>query len=121
MVYIYVCKKFRVTMDMVSGRDGDWVNNLLQCYCKHTRLHAILERAEINPKKRTSTNAYDSSADAFKINLVYKDAIGSEYELKWLIKVTRSDVNPTADVLLRHEKLVFSGLMCDLINTVRQK
>ena len=30
MVYIYVCKKFKVTCEMIGGRDGDWVNNLLQ-------------------------------------------------------------------------------------------
>ena len=40
----------------------------------------------------------------FKINLVYKDAKGQEHELKWLIKVTRSDVNEVAEALLRHEK-----------------
>ena len=48
--------------------------------------------------------AYDSSTDVFKINLVYKDAKGQEHELKWLIKVTRSDVNEVAEALLRHEK-----------------
>lgn len=121
MVYIYVCKRFKVTMEMVSGRDGDWVNNLLQFYCKHTRLQAILERAEINPMKRMTTNCYDSSSDVFKINLVYKDTSGIEHELKWLIKVTRSDLNETADTLLRHEMQVFSGLMNDLINIVKQK
>lgn len=87
MVYIYACKRFKVTMDMIQGRDGDWVSNLLATYCKHARLHAILERAEINPKKRMTTNTYDSSTDVFKINLVYKDAIGVEHDLKWLIKV----------------------------------
>ena len=46
MVYIYVCKRFRVTMDMISGRDGDWVNNLLQFYCKHSRITGKLERAD---------------------------------------------------------------------------
>ena len=75
-------------MDMLQGRDGDWVSNLLATYCKHARLHgAILERAEINPKKRISTNSYDSSTDVFKINLVYKDTNGIEHELRWLIKV----------------------------------
>ena len=34
----------------------------------------------------------------------YKDAKGQEHELKWLIKVTRSDVNEVAEALLRHEK-----------------
>ena len=121
MVYIYVCKKFKVTTEMVSGRDGDWVNNLLQYYCKHARIVAKLERAEINPKKRSSVNPYDSSSEVFKINLVYKDAKGSEHELKWLIKVTRSDVNETADNLLKHEKQVYSRLMGDLINTVKQR
>ena len=90
MVYIYVCKRFRVSMDIIQGRDGDWVNNLLNNYCKHARIHAILERAEINPKKRVWYNSYDSSTDVFKINLVYKDTKGIEHELKWLIKVRRS-------------------------------
>ena len=65
-----------------------------------------LERAEVNPKKRTNTCSYDSSSDVFKINLVYKDQKGVDQELKWIIKVTRSDVNETANVLLRHEKQV---------------
>ena len=106
MVYIYVCKRFKNTMEMVSGRDGEWVNNVLQFYCKHGKLTAKLERAEINPKKRSAAAAcaYDSSTDVFKINLVYKDAKGQEHELKWLIKVTRSDVNEVAEALLRHEK-----------------
>ena len=38
MVYIYVCKKFKVTCEMIGGRDGDWVNNLLQTYCKVRRI-----------------------------------------------------------------------------------
>jgi hypothetical protein len=38
-----------------------------------------------------------------------------------VFQVTRSDINETANTLLRHEKLVFSGLMCDLINTVKQR
>ena len=105
MVYIYVCKRFKNTMEMVSGKDGEWVNNVLQYYSKHGRMTAKLERAEINPKKRSAaTCAYDSSTDVFKINLVYKDDKGQEHELKWLIKVTRSDVNEVADALLRHEK-----------------
>ena len=108
-------------MDMVSGKEGEWVNNLLQYHCKHNRIVAKLERAEINPKKRSNINPYDSSSDVFKINLVYKDAKGSEHELKWIIKVTRSDVNDTADKLLRHEKQVFSRLMGDLINMVKQR
>ena len=40
MVYIYVCKRFKNTMEMVSGRDGEWVNNVLQFYCKHGKLTA---------------------------------------------------------------------------------
>ena len=35
--------------------------------------------------------------------------------------MTRSDINETADILLRHEKLVFSMLFGDLINTVKQR
>ena len=108
-------------MEMVSGKEGEWVNNLLQYHCKHNRVVAKLERAEVNPKKRMNTNPYDSSSDVFKINLVYKDAKGSEHELKWLIKVTRSDVNETADNLLRHEKQVFSRLLGDLVNMVKQR
>ncbi len=106
MVYIYVCKRFKNTMEMVSGRDGEWVNNVLQFYCKHGRINGKLERAEINPKKRTTVCAYDSSTDVFKINLVYKDSSGKEHELKWVVKVTRSDVNQVAETLLRHEKQV---------------
>lgn len=90
MVYIYACKRFKVTMDMIQGREGEWVNNLLATYCKHARLSAKLERAEINPKKRMSTNTYDSSTDVFKLNLVYIDTIGAEHELRWLIKVLRT-------------------------------
>lgn len=37
------------------------------------------------------------------------------------MQVTRSDINQTADTLLRHEKLVFSNLMGDLINIVKQR
>ena len=121
MVYIYVCKRFKVTMEMVSGKDGDWVNNLLQCYCKHSRINGKLERAEINPKKRNNNCSYDSSTDVFKINLVYKDSKNAEHELKWLIKVTRSDINEVADTLLRHERQVYARLIGDLINTVKQR
>ena len=88
MVYIYVCKRFKVTMDMVSSKEGDWVTHLLKHYCKKAKLTAHLERAEINPKKRMTTNSYDSSTDVFKIDLVYKDTKGGEHELKWLIKVS---------------------------------
>ena len=35
--------------------------------------------------------------------------------------MTRSDINDTADTLLRHEKLVFSLLFTDLINLVKQR
>merc|ERR1719210_367149 len=121
MVYIYVCKRFKVTMDMVSGREGDWVDAVMKTHCKKHKINAKLERAEINPKKRMTTNSYDSSTDVFKIDLVYKDTKGGEHELKWLIKVTRSDINETADNLLRHEKLVFSLLIGDFINTVKQR
>ncbi len=121
MVYIYVCKRFREAMDLISGRDSDWVNNLLNFYCKHARISAKLERAEINPKKRTNVVSYDSSTDIFRINIVYKDSKGGEHELKWVIKMTRSDVSETADALLRHERQVFSRLMGDLINTVKQR
>ena len=69
--------------------ENNWITNY---YCFNVfccRLHAKLERAEINPKKRMSTNTYDSSADVFKLDLVYKDRNGVEHELKWLVKVTR--------------------------------
>ena len=46
-----------------------------------------LERAEINPKRRATICSYDSSADVFKINVVYKDQKGVDQELKWIIKV----------------------------------
>jgi len=108
-------------MEIAPGREGDWVSNVLATYCKQKRLHASLERAEINPKKRMTTNTYDSSTDVFKMNLVYKDNKGSEHELRWLIKCTRSDINETADILLRHEKQVFSMVFGDLINTVKQR
>jgi len=108
-------------MEIAPGKEGEWVSNVLANYCKQKRLHASLERAEINPKKRMTTNTYDSSTDVFKMNLVYKDNTGKEHELRWLIKCTRSDINETADILLRHEKLVFSMLFGDLINTVKQR
>ena len=41
--------------------------------------------------------------------------------MKWLIKVTRSDVNAVADNLLRHEKAIYSRLLGDLINTVKAR
>jgi hypothetical protein len=107
MVYVYVCKRFKVTMEMVSGKDSEWILNLVKFYLKHRRKEMQkLERAEVNPKKRMNTCSYDSSSDVFKINLVYKDQKGVDQELKWIIKVTRSDVNETANVLLRHEKQV---------------
>jgi len=122
MVYVYVCKRFKVTMDMVSGKDSEWILNLVKFYLKHRRKEMQkLERAEVNPKKRVNDASYDSSSDVFKINIVYKDQKGVDQELKWIIKVTRSDVNEVANVLLKHEKQVFSRLVSDLINTVKQK
>eukprot|EP00092_Neocalanus_flemingeri_P002597 GFUD01002784.1.p1 GENE.GFUD01002784.1~~GFUD01002784.1.p1 ORF type:complete len:650 (+),score=141.30 GFUD01002784.1:424-2373(+) len=122
MVYVYVCKRFKVTMDMVSGKDSEWILNLVKFYLKHRRKEMQkLERAEVNPKKRLNAASYDSASDVFKINIVYKDQKGVDQELKWIIKVTRSDVNDVANVLLKHEKQVFSRLVSDLINTVKQK
>ena len=122
MVYVYVCKRFKVTMDMVSGKDSEWILNLVKHYLKNQRKEMQkLERAEVNPKKRVTICSYDSSSDIFKINLVYKDQKGNDQELKWIIKVTRSDVNETANQLMRHEKQIFSRLVNDLINTVKQK
>jgi len=122
MVYVYVCKRFKVTMDMVSGKDSEWILNLVKFYLKNRRKEMQkLERAEVNPKKRVTICSYDSSSDIFKINLVYKDQKGNDQELKWIIKVTRSDVNETANQLLRHEKQIFSRLVNDLVNTVKQK
>jgi len=122
MVYVYVCKRFKVTMDMVSGKDSEWILNLVKTYLKNRRKEMQkLERAEVNPKKRVTNCSYDSSSDVFKINLVYKDQKGNDLELKWIIKVTRSDINETANQLLRHEKQIFSRLVNDLINTVKQK
>jgi hypothetical protein len=51
------------------GKNFDLLNFFLP------RIQAKLERAEINPKKRMSTNTYDSSADVFKLDLVYKGPI----------------------------------------------
>jgi len=122
MVYVYVCKRFKVTMEMVSGKDSEWILNLVKFYLKHRRKEMQkLERAEVNPKRRVNTCSYDSSSDVFKINLVYKDQKGVDQELKWIIKVTRSDVNETANLLLRHEKQVFSRLVADLVNSIKQK
>lgn len=119
---MYVCKRFKVTMEMVSGKDSEWILNLVKFYLKHRRKEMQkLERAEVNPKKRVTTCSYDSSSDVFKLNLVYKDQKGVDQELKWIVKVTRSDVNETANVLLKHEKYVFSRLVADLICTVKQK
>ena len=88
------------------------VSNNLFFLFQHARIVAKLERAEINPKKRlppgNDGGMAATSTDVFKINLVYKDAKGSEHEPRWLIKVTRSDVNGVADNLLRHEKTVYS-------------
>jgi len=122
MVYVYVCKRFKVTMDLVSGKDSEWILNLVKFYLKHRRKEMQkLERAEVNPKKRHTNISYDSSSDIFKINIVYKDNKGEDRDLKWIIKVTRSDINETANILLKHEKQVFSRLVNDLINTVKQK
>jgi len=122
MVYVYVCKRFKVCMDMVSGKDSEWILNLVKFYLKHRRKEMQkMERAEVNPKKRLHAASFDSSSDLFKINIVYKDQKGVDQELKWIIKVTRSDVNDVANVLLKHEKQVFSRLVSDLINTVKQK
>lgn len=122
MVYVYVCKRFKVSMEMVSGKDSEWILNLVKFYLKHRRKEMQkLERAEVNPKRRVNTCSYDSSSDVFKINLVYKDQKGVDQELKWIIKVTRSDINEHANILLRHEKQVFSRLVCDLVNAIKQK
>jgi len=122
MVYVYVCKRFKVTMDLVSGKDSEWILNLVKFYLKHKRKEMQkLERAEVNPKKRHTNISFDSSSDIFKINIVYKDQKGEDRDLKWIIKVTRSDINETANILLKHEKQVFSRLVNDLINTVKQK
>lgn len=122
MVYVYVCKRFKVVMDMVSGKDSEWILTLVKHYITNRRKEMQkLERAEVNPKKRVTICSYDSSSDVFKINLVYKDQKGNDQELKWIIKVTRSDINDTANQLLHHEKIIFSRLINDLVNTVKQK
>merc|ERR1719300_1950356 len=72
-------------------------------------------------KKRIHAASYDSSSDIFKINIVYKDQKGVDQELKWVIKVCRSDVNDVASALLKQEKQFYSRLVSDLINTVKQK
>jgi len=109
-------------MDLVSGKDSEWILNLVKFYLKNRRKEMQkLERAEVNPKKRVTICSYDSSSDVFRINIVYKDQKGNDTELKWIIKVTRSDVNETANQLLRHEKQIFSRLVSDLVNTVKQK
>merc|ERR550532_3047630 len=72
-------------------------------------------------KKRIHAASYDSSSDIFKINIVYKDQKGVDQELKWVIKVCRSDVNEVASTLLKQEKQFYSRLLSDLINTVKQK
>jgi len=122
MVYVYVCKKFKESMDMVSGKDSEWILNVLKFYLKHRRKEMQkLERAEVSMKKRIHEASYDSSSDIFKINLVYKDQKGVDRELKWVIKVCRSDVNDVASALLKQEKQFYSRLLSDLINTVKQK
>ena len=100
MVYVYVCKRFKVTMEMVSGKDSEWILNLVKFYLKHRRKEMQkLERAEVNPKRRTTTCSYDSSSDVFKINLVYKDQKGVDQELKWIIKVRFSVKQILCDIL----------------------
>jgi len=122
MVYVYVCKKFKESMDMVSGKDSEWILNVLKFFLKHRRKDMQkLERAEISMKKRIHAASYDSSSDIFKINIVYKDQKGCDQELKWVIKVCRSDVNDVASALLKQEKQFYSRLVSDLINTVKQK
>jgi len=122
MVYVYVCKKFKESMDMVSGKDSEWILNVLKFFLKHRRKDMQkLERAEISMKKRIHAASYDSSSDIFKINIVYKDQKGVDQELKWVIKVCRSDVNDVASALLKQEKQFYSRLVSDLINTVKQK
>ena len=87
MVYVYVCKRFKVSMEMVSGKDSEWILSLVKFYLKHRRKEMQkLERAEVNPKRRATTCSYDSSADVFKINVVYKDQKGVDQEVKWIIK-----------------------------------
>ena len=77
MVYVYVCKKFKESMDMVSGKDSEWILNVLKFFLKHRRKDMQkLERAEISMKKRIHAASYDSSSDIFKINIVYKDQKG---------------------------------------------
>ena len=122
MVYVYVCKKFKESMDMVSGKDSEWILNVLKFFLKHRRKDMQkLERAEVSMKKRIHAASYDSSSDIFKINIVYKDQKGVDQELKWVIKVCRSDVNDVASALLKQEKQFYSRLVSDLINTVKQK
>ena len=68
MVYVYVCKRFKVTMDMVSGKDSEWILSLVKHYLKNRRKEMQkLERAEVNPKKRVTICSYDSSSDIFKV------------------------------------------------------
>ncbi len=122
MVYVYVCKKFKESMDLVSGKDSEWILHVLKFFLKHRRKEMQkLERAEVSMKKRIHVASYDSSSDIFKLNLVYKDQKGTDRELKWVIKVCRSDVNDVASALLRQEKQFYSRLVSDLINTVKQK
>ena len=72
MVYVYVCKRFKVTMDMVSGKDSEWILNLVKFYLKNRRKEMQkLERAEVNPKKRVTICSYDSSSDVFKVLQLY--------------------------------------------------
>ena len=62
---------------MVSGKDSEWILNVLKFFLKHRRKDMQkLERAEISMKKRIHAASYDSSSDIFKINIVYKDQKG---------------------------------------------
>ena len=81
MVYVYVCKRFKVTMDMVSGKDSEWILNLVKFYLKNRRKEMQkLERAEVNPKKRVTICSYDSSSDIFKVTTIrYQTLISSTY------------------------------------------
>ena len=76
MVYVYVCKRFKVTMDMVSGKDSEWILNLVKFYLKNRRKEMQkLERAEVNPKKRVTICSYDSSSDIFKVTTIRQETL----------------------------------------------
>ena len=81
---------------MLGGRDGDWVNNLLQTYCKHARIVAKLERAEINPKKKAAQSG-PPSTDAFKACFFPSNDKPFQQIVNFLQKVhlTRPSFQPT--------------------------